>query len=57
MSEKMNVFLFSGDGLVAYGAEDYVFDSPQDVQLTLFYPVSGTGVIVTYVNVKVKQVS
>lgn len=57
MQRKINCLLFLGDVLVGFGSNSYDFVSPQDVQLTISYPVSGPGAIVTNVEIEVKQVS
>ncbi|XP_055612489.1 uncharacterized protein LOC129759060 [Uranotaenia lowii] len=47
----------SGDRLVAINSNSRYWSSPQDVQVALTYPQSGTGSIVTYVQVVVNQSS
>ena len=47
----------SGDKLVAQDSDSETYSSPQDIILTLQYPASGQGSIVTFVDVIVNQVS
>lgn len=41
--------------MVAEASDSYTWSSPQSVELTLTYPVSGTGAILTYVEILVNQ--
>lgn len=45
-----------GDQLVASGGDGTVWSSNRDVQLSIVYPPSGTGAIVSYVDCLVDQV-
>lgn len=47
----------SGDRLLATASGNQSFGTPQDVALTLSYPKSGVGGVVTFVQVDVDQVS
>lgn len=44
-----------GDGLVAQKSDYTSYAGPRDVQLVLTYPTSGSGAVVTYVQVDVNQ--
>ncbi|XP_068157722.1 uncharacterized protein [Drosophila tropicalis] len=45
----------SGDRLVAQGADVFTYPSVKDVSLQLTYPESGTGAVVTYVELICSQ--
>ncbi|XP_055382332.1 uncharacterized protein LOC129612652 [Condylostylus longicornis] len=47
----------AGDRLVASGSGGQSWATPQDVQLSLQYPKSGTGAVLSYVEVLVDQSS
>ncbi|XP_053681534.1 uncharacterized protein LOC128732314 [Sabethes cyaneus] len=47
----------SGDRLVGTSQDSQSWSTPQDVTLTLSYPQSGTGAVVSYVQVVVSQSS
>lgn len=47
----------SGDRLISTLAKDNYWGSLQDVSLTLTYPTSGYGYVVTYVQVNINQVT
>ncbi|XP_055382216.1 uncharacterized protein LOC129612572 [Condylostylus longicornis] len=47
----------AGDRLVARGQDGQNWPTPRDVQLTLRYPTSGVGAIVSYIQVTVDQSS
>lgn len=46
----------TGDRLVAYNSDSMAWGSNQDVVLSLSYPASGVGAIVTAVDIIVNQV-
>lgn len=53
----MYVFILKkGDRVVATAAGNQTYGSAQNVQLTLTYPKSGVGNVLTYVQVTVQQV-
>lgn len=56
---KINILIFwiSGDRLVATANGGNQWPSPQDVKLTLTYPRSGVGNVVTFIQILVEQVS
>lgn len=45
----------TGDRLVAQKSDFTSYSGPRDVQLVLTYPSSGTGSVVTYVQIEVNQ--
>lgn len=46
----------SGDRLVSQLAENNQWESLKDVALTVTYPASGSGYVVTYVQININQV-
>lgn len=51
------IWLFTGDRLVSTQTDGKQWPTLQDVTLSLAYPQSGVGAVVTYVQVIVKQSS
>lgn len=46
----------NGDSLQAQLIDWFTYAAPQDVKATFNYPVSGTGAIVSYIQVDIEQV-
>lgn len=47
----------TGDRLVATASGNNNWNTAQDVSLTLTYPKTGTGSVVTYIQIPVEQVN
>lgn len=54
---KLIVSRISGDRLVASATGSQQWGTTQDVKLTLTYPRSGTGAVVTFIQIPVEQVN